>query len=69
MIFSFPTMIDILKGEEMIHRYSQRCYFGNVGTGKDVCGKPLVSVLPEPVGQGLMIYFIRFIRVTPEKPD
>jgi PAS domain-containing protein len=52
MIFSSPSMIAILKGEEMIIDIANDAILETWGKGKDVVGKPLLTVMPELVGQG-----------------
>ncbi|MEJ8843268.1 PAS domain S-box protein [Lacibacter sp. H375] len=53
MIASSPSMICILKGEEMIIETANDAIIETWGKGKDVLGKSLFEVLPEITAQGL----------------
>lgn len=52
MIFSSPSLIAILKGEEMIIDIANDAILETWGKGKNVVGKPLLTALPELVGHG-----------------
>ncbi|RWY46192.1 PAS domain-containing sensor histidine kinase [Mucilaginibacter gilvus] len=52
MIFSSPSLIAILKGEEMIIEVANDAILETWGKGKNVIGKPLLTALPELVGHG-----------------
>jgi PAS domain S-box-containing protein len=52
MIFSSPSLIAILKGEEMIIDVANDAILETWGKGKNVVGKPLLTALPELVGHG-----------------
>jgi PAS domain S-box-containing protein len=52
MIFSSPSLIAILKGEEMIIDIANDAILETWGKGKNVVGKPLLTALPELVGNG-----------------
>jgi PAS domain S-box-containing protein len=52
MIYSSPSMIAIFKGEDMIIEIANDAIIHSWGKGKDVIGKPLLSILPEIVEQG-----------------
>jgi PAS domain S-box-containing protein len=52
MIFSSPSLIAILKGEEMIIDVANDAILETWGKGKNVIGKPLLTALPELVGHG-----------------
>ncbi|MBK8301170.1 MAG: PAS domain S-box protein [Chitinophagaceae bacterium] len=53
LIFSSPTLIAILKGEDMIIEIANDAILEQWGKGKDVIGKSLLEVLPEIVDQDL----------------
>lgn len=53
MIATSPSMICILKGEDMIIETANDAIIETWGKGKDVVGKSLFTVLPEIVEQGL----------------
>ena len=52
MIYSSPSQICILKGEDLIIEIANDAILEGWGKGKDIIGKPLISVLPEIVEQG-----------------
>ncbi len=52
MIFSSPSMIAILKGEEMIVDVANDAILETWGKGKDIFGKSLFTVMPELIEQG-----------------
>ena len=52
MIFSSPSLISILKGEDLIIDIANDAILETWGKGKDVIGKPFLSVLPEIIDQG-----------------
>ena len=52
LIYSSTSMICILKGEDLIITIANDAILKVWGKGKDVIGKPLLSVLPEIVEQG-----------------
>ena len=52
MIYSSPSMIAIFKGEDMIIEIANDAIIESWGKGKDVVGKPLLSIMPEIVEQG-----------------
>ncbi|MBC7614465.1 MAG: PAS domain S-box protein, partial [Pedobacter sp.] len=52
MIYSSPSLISILKGEDMIIEVANDAVLESWGKGKDVIGKPLLSVMPEIIDQG-----------------
>ena len=51
LIFSSPTLIAILKGENMIIEIANDAILEQWGKGKDIIGKPLLEVLPEIIDQ------------------
>lgn len=57
MIYSSPSLIAILKGEELIIDIANDAILATWGKGKDVFGKPLLSVLPELIDQGFYDFF------------
>ena len=52
MISSSPSMIAIFKGEDMIVEIANDSIIESWGKGKDVIGKPLLSIMPEIIEQG-----------------
>lgn len=52
LIYSSPSMMAILKGEDMIIEIANDPMITSWGKGKEVIGKPLFLVLPEVVEQG-----------------
>ena len=52
MINSSPSMISILKGEDMIIEIANDAILESWGKGKYIIGKSLISVMPEIVEQG-----------------
>ncbi len=52
LIYSSPSMMAILKGEDMIIEIANDAVLASWGKGKDIIGKSLFSVLPETVEQG-----------------
>ncbi len=52
LIYSSPSMMAILKGEDMIIEIANDAVLASWGKGKDIIGKSLFSVLPEAVEQG-----------------
>jgi two-component system CheB/CheR fusion protein len=52
MIYSSPSLISILKGEEMIIDIANDAILNSWGKNKDIIGKSIFSVLPEIVIQG-----------------
>lgn len=52
LIFSSPSMICILKGEEMVIDIANDAILESWGKGKEIIGKSLISVMPEIVEQG-----------------
>jgi hypothetical protein len=44
-------MIAILKGR-YDYRNCKRCYYQNLGQGKNIIGKSLLSIMPEIIEQG-----------------
>ena len=52
MIYSSPSLISILKGEDMIIEVANDAILETWGKGKDIIGKPLLSVMPEIIDQG-----------------
>ena len=52
MIYSSPSMMAILKGEDMIIEIANDAVLESWGKGKDLIGKSLFVVLPETVEQG-----------------
>ena len=57
MIYSSPSMIAILRGEELIIDIANDAILETWGKGKDVIGKPLLSILPELIDQGFYDLF------------
>ena len=53
MIFSSPSLIAIIKGENFIIEIANDAILETWGKGKNVFGKPLLEVLPEIIEQGL----------------
>jgi sulfatase maturation enzyme AslB (radical SAM superfamily) len=47
----FSSMIAILKGR-YDYRNCKRCYYQNLGQGKNIIGKSLLSIMPEIIEQG-----------------
>ncbi len=58
MIYSSPAMICILKGEDLIIEIANNAILESWGKGKDIIGKPLISVMPEIVEQGFGKLFL-----------
>ncbi len=52
MVNSSPSMIAILKGEDMIIEIANDSVIETWGKGKDIIGKPLFEVIPEAAEQG-----------------
>ena len=52
MIYSSPSMMAILKGEDMIIEIANDSILASWGKGKDIIGKSIFLVLPETVEQG-----------------
>ena len=52
MIYSSPSQICILKGEDLIIEIANDAIIESWGKGKDIIGKSLISVMPEIVEQG-----------------
>ncbi len=52
MISTSPSMISILKGEELIVESANDSMLKAWGKGKEIIGKPLLQVLPEIIEQG-----------------
>ena len=52
MIYSSPSLMCILKGEDLIIEIANDAILESWGKGEDVIGKSLVSVMPEIVEQG-----------------
>ncbi|MCY7290806.1 MAG: PAS domain S-box protein [Ferruginibacter sp.] len=52
MIYSSPSLISILKGEDLIIDIANDAILETWGKGKDVIGKPFLTVLPEIIEQG-----------------
>lgn len=52
MIYSSPSLISILKGEEFIIDIANDAILETWGKGKDIIGKPFLAVLPEIIDQG-----------------
>ena len=52
MIYSSPSQICILKGEDLIIEIANDAILESWGKGKDIIGKSLISVMPEIVEQG-----------------
>jgi two-component system CheB/CheR fusion protein len=53
LIHSSPSIILILKGEDLIISVVNDAMLETMGKGKDVIGKPLLTVVPEIVEQGM----------------
>ena len=53
MIYSSPSLISIFKGEDMIIEVANDAILESWGKGKDIIGKPLLSVMPEIIDQGI----------------
>ena len=52
MVYSSPSLISILKGEDLIIEIANDAILESWGKGKDIIGKPLLQVMPEIVEQG-----------------
>ncbi len=52
MIYSSPSLIAILKGEDMIIEIANDAILESWGKGKNIIGKSLISIMPEIVEQG-----------------
>jgi PAS domain S-box-containing protein len=52
MIYSSPSLISILKGEDFIIEIANDPILETWGKGRDVFGKPFLTVLPEIIEQG-----------------
>jgi PAS domain S-box-containing protein len=52
LIFSSPSMICILKGEDMVIDIANDAILESWGKGKEIIGKPLLSIMPEVIDQG-----------------
>src|SRR6185437_3400962 len=53
MIHTSTSMILILEGEDLIVRVANDSMLETLGKGKNIIGKPLLSVIPEIIEQGL----------------
>ncbi len=53
MIFSSTSLVLILKGEDLVITVANDSMLETLGKGKDVIGKPLLTVIPEIIEQGL----------------
>ena len=53
MIHTSTSMILILEGEDLIVRVANDSMLATLGKGKNIIGKPLLSVIPEVIEQGL----------------
>ena len=52
MIYSSPSQMCILKGEDLIIEIANDAIIESWGKGKDIIGKSLISVMPEIIEQG-----------------
>ncbi|MGB4400614.1 MAG: ATP-binding protein [Daejeonella sp.] len=52
MVYSSPSAIAILKGDELIIDIANDAILETWGKGKDVFGKPLLAIMPEVIDQG-----------------
>ena len=52
MIYSSPSQMCILKGEDLIIEIANDAILESWGKGKDIIGKSLISVMPEIIEQG-----------------
>jgi PAS domain S-box-containing protein len=53
LIDTSTSMILILEGEDLIVRVANEAMMKTIGKGRDIIGKPLLSVIPEIIEQGL----------------
>ncbi len=53
MIYSSPSLILILNGEDLIVTFSNDAMLEVLGKGPDIINKPLLQVIPEVIEQGL----------------
>jgi PAS domain S-box-containing protein len=57
MVYSSPSLISILKGENLIVEIANNAIVESWGKGKDVIGKPLLEIVPELIEQGFAEIF------------
>ncbi|MFT7164298.1 MAG: PAS domain S-box-containing protein, partial [Flavobacterium sp.] len=57
MVYSSPSLISILKGENLIVEIANNAIVESWGKGKDVIGKPLLETVPELIEQGFAEIF------------